>query len=133
VLPRHKRIVEACHRHDKLFLLHSCGKIDALMEALIEEVGIDALHSFQDKILPIEEAYRRYGDRIALLGGVDVDLLSRGTTEEVRSRTRQILEACAPTGGLAMGSGNSVTNYCKMENFYAMLDETRKWNREHGC
>lgn len=132
VLPRHKRIVSACHRHDKLFLLHSCGKIEALMEDLIEEVGIDAFHSFQDKIMPIEEAHRRYGDRIAVLGGVDVDLLTRGTPGEVRKRTRQILEACAPTGGLAIGSGNSVTNYCKIENYYAMLDETRKWNQEHG-
>ena len=132
VLPRHKRIVEACHKHDKLFLFHSCGKIDALMEDLIREVKIDAIHSFQDKILPIEEAYRKYGDRIAILGGVDVDLLTRGTTGDVRKRTRQILEACAPTGGLAIGSGNSITNYCKVENYYAMLDETRKWNEEHG-
>ena len=31
-----------------------------------------------------------------------------------------------------LGSGNSVTNYCKIENYYAMIDETRKWNQEHG-
>jgi uroporphyrinogen decarboxylase len=132
VLPRHKRIVDACHRNGKFFILHSCGKIEALMEDLIEDVGIDAFHSFQDKIEPIEVAYRKYGDRISLLGGVDVDLLARGTTDEVRARTRQILETCAPTGGIAIGSGNSVTNYCKMENYYAMIDETRKWNEEHG-
>jgi uroporphyrinogen decarboxylase len=102
------------------------------MEDLIEDVGIDAFHSFQDKIEPIEEAYRKYGDRISLLGGVDVDILTRGTTEDVRRRTRQILEACAPTGGIVIGSGNSVTNYCKIENYYAMIDETREWNEAHG-
>jgi uroporphyrinogen decarboxylase len=132
VLPRDRRIVEACHRNGKPFILHSCGKIEALMEDLIEYVGIDAIHSFQDKIEPIEQAYRKYGDRISLLGGVDVDLLARGTTDEVRARTRRILEACAPTGGIAIGSGNSVTNYCKIENFYAMIEETRSWNEEHG-
>jgi hypothetical protein len=31
-----------------------------------------------------------------------------------------------------MGTGNSVANYVKIENYYAMLDETRKWNEEHG-
>jgi len=31
-----------------------------------------------------------------------------------------------------MGSGNSVTNFCRIENYFAMLDETRKWNEEQA-
>ena len=132
VLPRHARIARACHKHAKPFLFHSCGRVDALMDDLIHEVCIDAKHSFQDNVIPIEEAYKRYGNRICLLGGVDVDLLARGTPEQVRARTRQILDACAPRGGFCIGSGNSVTNYCRIENYYAMVDETRKWNEERG-
>lgn len=132
VISRHKRLADACHRHDKPFILHSCGQIDALMEDEIETVGIDARHSFQDNIEPVEEVYEKYGDRISILGGIDVDLLARGTQEEVARRTRQVLEACAPGGGFCMGSGNSVANFCKIENYYAMLDETRRWNQEHG-
>ena len=132
VIPRHKRIADACHKHNKPFLFHSCGDIDVLMNDLIEEVGIDAKHSFQDNIMPVEEVYKKYGDKVAILGGVDVDLLARGTVEQVRKRTREILEVCGTGGGFAIGSGNSVTNFCKIENYYAMLDETRKWNEEHG-
>jgi len=132
VFPRHKRIVEACHKHGKPFLLHSCGQIDAIMDDMIDYVGVDAKHSFQDNIEPVEETYKKYHDRISILGGVDVDLLSRGSVEEVRKRTRDILEACAPGGGYCMGSGNTVTNFCKIENYYAMIDETRKWNEERG-
>jgi uroporphyrinogen decarboxylase len=132
VIPRHTRIAKACHKHNKPFLFHSCGRIDALMDDLIHRVGIDARHSFQDNIIPIEEAYKQYGDRISLLGGIDVDLLARATPEKVRVRTRQILDTCAPGGGLCIGSGNSVTNFCKIENYYAMIDETRKWNEERG-
>ncbi len=131
VIPRHKRIAEACKKHGKPFLFHSCGRIYALMEDLIEDVGIDGFHSFQDGIEPVESFYEKYGDRISILGGLDVDLLARGTEEQVRRRARQILDACGDTGGYCMGSGNSVTNYCRVENYYAMLDETRKWNREH--
>ena len=36
--------------------------------------------------------------RIAVLGGVDMDLLGRGSPEQVRVRTRQILEVCAARG-----------------------------------
>ena len=132
LVPRLKRIADACHRHGKPFLFHSCGQIDALMEDLIEVVGIDARHSFQDNIEPVEEVYRKYGDRISIMGGVDVDLLARGTKAAVAERTRQILEACAPGGGYLMGSGNSVTNFVKIENYYTMLDETRRWNEEHS-
>jgi uroporphyrinogen decarboxylase len=132
VIPRHKRIADACHRHGKPFLLHSCGNVVALMDDLIDVVGIDAKHSFEDKILPVEEWYARYGDRISIVGGVDMDILSRGTEEEVRNRTRQILEACAPDGGYCVGSGNSVANYVDLENYAAMLDETRRWNEERG-
>ena len=80
-----------------------------LMDDLIDDVGIDAKHSFEDKILPVEEAYRRWGDRIAILGGVDMDVLGRGTEEQVRARTRQILEVCGVKGtGYCLGTGNSV-------------------------
>jgi uroporphyrinogen decarboxylase len=132
VIPRLKRIADACHRHGKPFLLHSCGNVLGIMEDLIEVVGIDAKHSFEDKILPVEDWYGKYHDRIAILGGVDVDLLSRGTPEQVRRRTRRILEVCAPGGGYCMGTGNSVANYIPIKNYYAMLDETRAWNEEHG-
>lgn len=133
VIPRHKRIADACHEHGKPFLLHSCGKVTALMDDLIDVVGIDAKHSFEDKILPVEECYALWGDRIAIIGGLDMDILSRGSEEKVRARTRQILEDCAPGGGYCMGSGNTVANYVKLENYHAMIDETRRWNREHGC
>jgi uroporphyrinogen decarboxylase len=132
IIPRQKRIAQACHKHGKPFLFHSCGHIDAIMEDLITEVGIDGIHSFQDVIEPVEDVYRKYGDRIAILGGVDVDLLTQGTPEKVRARCRQILDVCGKAGGFAIGSGNSVTSYCKIENYYAMIDETRKWNEEHG-
>ncbi|HUT55925.1 MAG TPA: uroporphyrinogen decarboxylase family protein [bacterium] len=132
VIPRHQRIAQACHKHGKPFLLHACGQIDPLMEDLIEVVGIDAKHSFQDNIEPVEETYFKYGGRISIIGGLDVDLMARGTEAEVRKRARQILETCAPDGGFCMGSGNSVTNFCKMENYLAMVDETRQWNQEHA-
>ena len=76
--------------------------------------------------MPVEEAKQLFGDRMAILGGLDVDFLCRATEEEVRARTREILEACMPGGGYALGTGNSVANYIPAENYLAMLDEGRK-------
>lgn len=132
IMPSQKRCAVASHKHGKPFIFHSCGQIDALMEDLIELVGIDGMHSFEDVIEPVESVYERYGHRISILGGVDVGLLSMGSPDEVRTRVRKILDTCGKNGGFALGSGNSVTNYAKIENYYAMIDETRKWNEEQG-
>jgi len=130
-IPRLKRIADACHKNGKLFLFHCCGQVMAIMDDLIE-AGIDARHSFEDAILPVEQWYDKFHDRVAILGGVDMELMAHGTQEQVRHRTRRILEHCAPGGGYCMGTGNSVANYVRIENYYAMIDETRKWNEEHG-
>ncbi len=132
VIPHYKKIAEATHRAGNLLVLHSCGNVYKLMDDFIDDVGIDAKHSYEDKILPVEEAYRRWGDRVAVLGGVDMDLLGRGTEEQVRARTRQILEVCGVKGtGYALGTGNTAANYIPRQNYLAMLDEGRRWNREH--
>ena len=130
IFPHHRRLVEIAHAADKLVLLHSCGNLAGIMEEIID-LGFDAKHSFEDKIMPVEEVTRLWGDRIAILGGVDMDLLGRGSEEEVRGRTREILQSCAAAGtGYCLGTGNSVANYIPTENYLAMLDEGRRWNRE---
>jgi uroporphyrinogen decarboxylase len=131
VFPRQHKLAEAAHAQGKPFLLHSCGNVTAIMDDLIDVVGIDAKHSFEDKITPVEEAMQRWGDRIAIVGGVDMDIVARGTEEQVRSRTRQILESCGPHGGYCLGTGNTVANYVPAGNYLAMLDEGRSWNLEH--
>ncbi|HOB73459.1 MAG TPA: uroporphyrinogen decarboxylase family protein [Phycisphaerae bacterium] len=128
ILPWHKRYAELAHRTGRLFLLHSCGHVEAIMPDLIADVGIDAKHSFEDVIMPVEEFHRRWGGKVGVMGGVDVDLLSRKSEEEVRERTLQILEACAPAGGYSCGSGNSVTNYVPARNYLAMVETVHRFN-----
>ena len=128
VFPIQKRIGEIAHAKGFPFLLHSCGQLDLIMEDLIEDVGIDAKHSFEDAIEPVERFFDRFGKRIAVIGGVDMDILARGTEAQVRRRTCQILEACASSQSYILGSGNSIANYIPPRNFLAMLDEGYRYN-----
>jgi uroporphyrinogen decarboxylase len=130
VFPIQKKVAAIAHRYGKPFMLHSCGNLESVMEDLIDDVGIDSKHSFEDAILPVEEFSKRYNHRISVIGGVDVDLLCRGTEEDIRKRTRAILEACAPSRGYILGTGNSVPNYIPMQNFLTLLDEGQRFN--HG-
>jgi uroporphyrinogen decarboxylase len=123
VLPWHKKIAQLAHEHNMPYLLHSCGNLESIMEDLIEYVKIDAKHSFEDVIMPVNDFKDRYGKRIAVLGGVDLDKLCRFDEEELRLYVRMIIDKCSTGGGYALGSGNSIANYMPLNNFLIMLDE----------
>jgi uroporphyrinogen decarboxylase len=128
VLPGHRLMAQMSHRAARPYLLHSCGNLRAIMEDLVEEVGIDALHSFEDTIVDVISVKEQYGDRIAVLGGIDVDFLCRSTERQVRERVRNTLEKCMPGGGYCLGTGNSVANYIPLRNYLAMLDEGHRYS-----
>lgn len=127
MLPWHKRLADLAHDKGKLFLFHSCGQMYDLIEDYIDKVGIDAKHSFEDNVLPVTEAKRRYGSRLSLLGGIDVDLLARGGETDVRRRVREVLNVCQTGGGYCFGSGNWVTDYISADNYLVALDEARRF------
>jgi uroporphyrinogen decarboxylase len=95
---------------------------------LIEDVGIDAKHSFEDAITPVTDFWRRYGGRISILGGIDVDFLCRADERKIRKRVRDTLETCMDGPGYCLGTGNTVANYIPLESFLTMLDEGRKYS-----
>lgn len=120
VFPWHRRIVEAGHAQGKPVLLHSCGYFADVMEDVIS-MGYDGKHSYEDSILPVEDAYERWHSRIAILGGIDMDCMSRHAPAEIAARCRGMLERTATRGGYALGTGNSIPEYIPVENYLAMI------------
>ena len=125
-LPWHRRYAQLAHDHGLPYFLHSCGNLAAIMDDLIDDVGIDAKHSFENAIIPVEQFQVQYGDRIGVLGGVDVDILGRHSPETVRAQVRGIIDACHPRGRFCIGSGNSIPSYIPVENYLTMLDEAQR-------
>ena len=126
-LPYYRRIGEICREHDKPLIYHSDGNVLAVLEDLIKVVGITALHPIEPKAMSIHQIKHDYGDRIALIGNVDVDLLSRGTPEMIVQQTKELLRGVAPGGGYLLGSSNSIPYYVPLENYRAMLDTLREF------
>ena len=121
VFPWTKRFVEIIHAAGKPAILHSCGYFEHIIEDVIEALKFDGRHSYEDNILPVEQAYERYGGRIAILGGIDVDFICRSSPEEVYARSRAMLERAAGRGGYAHGSGNSIPDYVPDTGYFAMI------------
>lgn len=125
VLSGHKLMAEMSHAAGRPYLLHSCGNLADIIDDLIDDVGIDGKHSFEDTIEDVRSLKRGYGSRTALLGGIDVDFLCRSGEREIRKRVRDTLDICMSGGGYCLGTGNSVANYIPLDNYLAMVDEGR--------
>ena len=126
VFPWYKKIVKEIHKAGKYAILHSCGNLVNIMDDIIDDMKFDAKHSYQDIILPVEEAYKKYGDRIAILGGIDVDFMSRETPENISKRAKALLKL-TEKGGYALGTGNSLTEYTPLKNILAMQKVATKY------
>lgn len=121
IFPWHKKIVACIHAAGKPAILHSCGNFRAVIDDVIDDMGYDARHSYEDNTIPVEEAYDTWGDRIAILGGIDLDFVCRSSPDKIRARAQAMLERSAEKGGYALGTGNSVPDYCPTENFLALI------------
>ncbi len=120
IFPWHKRIAAAIHAGGKPAILHSCGHFERILEDIVADMGYDARHSYEDAILPVEDAYERYHRRIAILGGIDLDFVCRADPQQVYQRSKAMLQRAAGRGAYALGTGNSVPDYVPDEGYFAM-------------
>ena len=120
MFPWHKKIVELAHTHGVYALLHSCGNYSAIIDDVVHDMKYDGRHSYEDKIIPVEEAYDALQGQIAVLGGLDINFMATASPDEVYGRAKAMLDKTAAKGGYALGTGNSVPEYIPDENFFAM-------------
>ena len=120
VFPWHKKYVELAHAKGIPAMLHSCGYMGDVMDSVIDELGFDGKHSYEDVIMPVEDAYDKWGGRIAILGGIDLDFILKRSEEEITARSRSMLKRAESRGGYALGTGNSVPEYVPVEKYLAM-------------
>ena len=120
VLPGHRTMAAAAHAAGRPYLLHSCGRLDTIMDDLLNDVRIDGLHSFEDTIHTVEETKHRYGDRIAVLGGIDMDFLCRQDPAAIRP---------APAGPWTPARAAAVTVWAAA----TALPTTCRWRTTSPC
>jgi len=121
IVPQYAPVIRLIHEAGFPFLWHSCGNIFSIMDDMID-AGINAKHSNEDVIAPFGTWIERYGDRIGLLGGVDVDVLCREDPDVVFDRVMEMGRRFRGMAqGYALGSGNSIPDYVPVEGYMAMI------------
>ena len=97
--PRYERIFAAIHAAGWHVWMHSCGKINSILERLIE-IGIDVIELQQPKILGIEEIGYRFRGKVCFASLCDIQhTLPSGSDAEIRAEAEYLLANWATQDG----------------------------------
>jgi len=128
VFPWYEELALVAKKQGFLFFFHSDGNIWPIMDDLIT-IGFEAIHPIDPTSMDIREVKEKVGKKLGIMGNIHTDLLARGTPEDVRELTKQTIRDIAPEGGFAVGSGNSVPNWSRFENYQAMRETALKFGK----
>jgi uroporphyrinogen decarboxylase len=126
-LSRMARIIAPAIEAGIPVLFHSDGKIDETIDWLLD-IGVDGINPMDPYGIDYRDYKKRFGQRIALSGNVDVEWpLVHGTPEEVDRDVKDHMDALKPGGRYIAGSSHSVTNFVPHENFIAMMNAIHRY------
>lgn len=111
-LPRYARIFSAAHWAGWKIWMHSCGKINELLDLFIE-AGIDVIEPQQPRALGIEEIGEKFCGRVCFASLCDIQhTLPLKGYDEIRAEARLLLERWSnPKGGFILidyGDGDAI-------------------------
>lgn len=123
------RFAEVAHAFGRPLLYHTDGDVSQVIPDIIA-AEVDALHPIEPQSMDILAVKKAYGDRLTLIGNVDLGYtLTRGTPQDVENEVRHLIKNVASGGGYLLSSANSITNYVPLENYRALLSANLKYGR----
>jgi uroporphyrinogen decarboxylase len=122
IKPRMARLYRRVKSKGRYVIQHSCGDCNEILGDLIE-IGIDCYQTFQPEIYDIHEVKRKYGDRLAIWGGVSTQqVLPRLKPKEVQDEIVRVVKALSGSGGLIIAPTHALPADVPPENILAMAE-----------
>jgi uroporphyrinogen decarboxylase len=126
-VPRMARIAEPAVNASIPIIFHSDGKIDDIVEDLIE-MGVDCINPLDPYGIDYRDYKKRFGSRVALCGNIDIEFpLSKGTPEDVERDVAEHMNILKPGYGYVSDSSHSIVNYIPHENYIAYINSVHKY------
>jgi hypothetical protein len=133
LFPHVRRVTEAWHHHGLKVLYHSDGNYKCVVPDLVE-CGADGFYCLEPAVGMDIVALRKAWPRHVWAGGVDgVDLMERGTPDQVRREVRRIIREtdALHCGGVFVDTSSEINPPIKPENFQAMVEAVGEiWNED---
>jgi uroporphyrinogen-III decarboxylase len=119
ILPHERRLIGAIRAKGVKAYIHTCGAIRDRLGMMIESGadGIECLDPPPLGNIELEEALRQIGGRCFVKGNIDsVNLLLRGSAEEIRQDARQRVKAGKGSGGFILSTACSIAPHVPRES-----------------
>jgi uroporphyrinogen decarboxylase len=123
IYPGHKRVFDFAHSRGLAVVLHSDGLVEPLIPHLIE-AGIDCLQPLEAKAgMDLLQIKKTYGQRIALIGGMDVRELISNDLGRVRQELERKLPQAMAGSGYVLQVDHSVPNQVSYDTYRYFVAE----------
>lgn len=131
--PRYKRIFDAIKASGWHVWMHSCGKVDGIIESLIG-IGVDVLNLQQPRVLGIEETGKRFAGRVCFSSTCDIQhTLPFKGEKEIEDEARLLMDCWGTEkGGFILseyGDGRAIGVADDKKKI--MFDAFMKYDRWH--
>jgi uroporphyrinogen-III decarboxylase len=128
-VPRMARIFEPAVNAGIPVMFHSDGRIDDIVEDLIE-MGLNCLNPMDPYGIDYREYKKKYGNRLCLSGNMDIEFpLANGTPEEVDADVKAHMDVLKPGYGYLATCSHSIVNYIPHENYIAYVNAIHKYGK----
>jgi uroporphyrinogen decarboxylase-like protein len=121
MLPRLRRISDACHRYGGYHLFASDGNLWPVADDLFGASGVDGFYEIDRRAGMELGLLRERFPRLTLLGNISSHTLHQGTPEDVAAETLSCLEDARRHGNIIVGCSNQVVSETPRRNFQAMV------------
>jgi uroporphyrinogen decarboxylase len=121
--PYYRQMTDFFHSYNLPVVLHSCGFVEPLLD-LIVEAGFDALHPMETKAGndPFRIA-RKYKDKLALIGGLDIRILESHDHALIRAKTAELIDGMKALGArYIFASDHSLSTNMHYQDFQVALE-----------
>jgi uroporphyrinogen decarboxylase len=120
IKPRLKVLFDTIRSEGLFTFLHSCGNVSEIIPDLVK-LGLDVLHPIQPEAMDIVSLKSKYGDKLALYGGISTQQTLRKTPDEVEEEVRQTIKIMAKGGGYILAPGITLQYDIPLENILAFI------------
>ncbi len=93
------------------------------------ELGVNGIQPLEPKSMDLVELKQKRGHQFCLMGSIDIDVLSRGTENEINNMVRERIRMLGHNGGYTVGTSNTVPDYININNYKAMIEAAYKYGR----
>lgn len=127
--PYYEEFINYVHKKDMHFWLHTCGNVEPFIPIFID-LCLDVLHPIQKYTMEEKKIAEKYGDKICIWAGFDVQqVIPWGSADEVRREVRFMVDTYKRDDGRFMlTAGNGINEDCRVDALEALFDEVMKYN-----